>query len=74
MILRKAVELTQGAHNNGVGAVLAEKMSQYAGLLAAQGSLVAALSYLPTDANQVLTDAQYFVPTFCYIIPNCLVN
>lgn len=53
VILRKAVELTQGAHNNGVGAVLAEKMSQYAGLLAAQGSLVAALSYLPTDANQM---------------------
>ncbi|XP_032880960.1 protein transport protein Sec31A isoform X6 [Amblyraja radiata] len=53
VILRKAVELTQGAHNNGVGAVLAEKMSQYAGLLAAQGSLAAALSYLPTDANQM---------------------
>ncbi|XP_062899524.1 protein transport protein Sec31A isoform X2 [Mobula hypostoma] len=53
VILRKAIELTQGAHNNGVGAVLAEKMSQYASLLAAQGSLAAALSYLPTDANQM---------------------
>ncbi|XP_078257645.1 protein transport protein Sec31A isoform X2 [Rhinoraja longicauda] len=54
VILRKAIELTQGVHNNGVGAVLAEKMSQYAGLLAAQGSLAAALSYLPTDANQMV--------------------
>ncbi|XP_069781539.1 protein transport protein Sec31A isoform X2 [Narcine bancroftii] len=53
VILRKAIELTQGTHNNGVGAVLAEKMSQYAYLLAAQGSLSAALSYLPTDANQM---------------------
>ncbi|XP_078400664.1 protein transport protein Sec31A isoform X6 [Cetorhinus maximus] len=52
VVLRKAIELTQGTNNNGVGAVLAEKMSQYAGLLAAQGSLAAALSYLPTDTNQ----------------------
>ncbi|XP_067845964.1 protein transport protein Sec31A isoform X4 [Heptranchias perlo] len=53
VVLRKAIELTQGTNNNGVGAVLAEKMSQYASLLAAQGSLAAALSYLPTDTNQL---------------------
>ncbi|XP_078070805.1 protein transport protein Sec31A isoform X14 [Mustelus asterias] len=53
VVLRKAIELSQGTNNNGVGAVLAEKMSQYAGLLAAQGSLAAALSYLPTDTNQL---------------------
>uniref|UniRef100_UPI00398ED55B protein transport protein Sec31A isoform X6 n=1 Tax=Pristiophorus japonicus TaxID=55135 RepID=UPI00398ED55B len=53
VVLRKAIELAQGTNNNGVGAVLAEKMSQYASLLAAQGSLAAALSYLPTDTNQL---------------------
>ncbi|XP_067894332.1 protein transport protein Sec31A isoform X8 [Heterodontus francisci] len=53
VVLRKAIELTQGTNNKGVGAVLAEKMSQYASLLAAQGSLAAALSYLPTDTNQL---------------------
>ncbi|XP_048459566.1 protein transport protein Sec31A [Rhincodon typus] len=53
VVLRKAIELTQGTNNNGVGAVLADKMSQYANLLAAQGSLAAALSYLPTDTNQL---------------------
>ncbi|XP_072409436.1 protein transport protein Sec31A isoform X9 [Chiloscyllium punctatum] len=53
VVLRKAIELTQGTNNNGVGAVLAEKMSQYANLLAAQGSLAAALSYLPTDTDQL---------------------
>ncbi|XP_038647606.1 protein transport protein Sec31A isoform X6 [Scyliorhinus canicula] len=53
VVLRKAIELSQGTNNNGTGDVLAEKMSQYAGLLAAQGSLTAALSYLPTDTNQL---------------------
>ncbi|XP_072352459.1 protein transport protein Sec31A isoform X7 [Scyliorhinus torazame] len=53
VVLRKAIELSQGTNNNGTGDVLAEKMSQYAGLLAAQGSLTAALSYLPSDTNQL---------------------
>uniref|UniRef100_A0A4W3IBZ7 Protein transport protein Sec31A n=1 Tax=Callorhinchus milii TaxID=7868 RepID=A0A4W3IBZ7_CALMI len=53
VVLRKAIELRQGTNNNGVGDVLAEKMSQYANLLAAQGSLLAALSYLPIDTSQV---------------------
>eukprot|EP00062_Callorhinchus_milii_P004894 gi/632943796/ref/XP_007887150.1/ PREDICTED: protein transport protein Sec31A isoform X2 [Callorhinchus milii] len=53
VVLRKAIELRQGTNNNGVGDVLAEKMSQYANLLAAQGSLLAALSYLPIDTSQL---------------------
>ncbi|NWW13772.1 SC31A protein, partial [Oreocharis arfaki] len=52
VILRKAVQLTQAADPNAVGALLAEKMSQYANLLAAQGSLAAALTFLPANTNQ----------------------
>ncbi|NXG74193.1 SC31A protein, partial [Baryphthengus martii] len=52
VILRKAVQLTQAGDSSAVGALLAEKMSQYASLLAAQGSMAAALTFLPPDANQ----------------------
>ncbi|NWR16268.1 SC31A protein, partial [Emberiza fucata] len=52
VILRKAVQLTQAVDPNAMGALLAEKMSQYANLLAAQGSLAAALSFLPASTNQ----------------------
>ncbi|KAM8808780.1 protein transport protein Sec31A isoform 2-T2 [Eudromia elegans] len=52
VILRKAVQLTQAVDTNTVGALLAEKMSQYANLLAAQGSLAAALTFLPANTNQ----------------------
>ncbi|KAM3672720.1 protein transport protein Sec31A isoform 3-T3 [Ammospiza maritima maritima] len=52
VILRKAVQLTQAVDPNAMGALLAEKMSQYANLLAAQGSLAAALSFLPANTSQ----------------------
>ncbi|NWR37996.1 SC31A protein, partial [Tachuris rubrigastra] len=52
VILRKAVQLTQAVDPNVVGALLADKMSQYANLLAAQGSLAAALTFLPANTNQ----------------------
>ncbi|NWI94541.1 SC31A protein, partial [Pitta sordida] len=52
VILRKAVQLTQAVDPNAVGALLADKMSQYANLLAAQGSLAAALTFLPPNTNQ----------------------
>ncbi|NXP64849.1 SC31A protein, partial [Chloropsis cyanopogon] len=52
VILRKAVQLTQSVDPNAMGALLAEKMSQYANLLAAQGSLAAALTFLPANTNQ----------------------
>uniref|UniRef100_A0A8C0FNM8 Protein transport protein Sec31A n=1 Tax=Bubo bubo TaxID=30461 RepID=A0A8C0FNM8_BUBBB len=52
VILRKAVQLSQTVDPNVVGALLAEKMSQYANLLAAQGSIAAALTFLPTNTNQ----------------------
>ncbi|XP_028629563.1 protein transport protein Sec31A isoform X6 [Grammomys surdaster] len=52
VILRKAVRLSQAMDTNTVGALLAEKMSQYASLLAAQGSIAAALAFLPDNTNQ----------------------
>ncbi|XP_027628839.1 protein transport protein Sec31A isoform X3 [Tupaia chinensis] len=52
VILRKAVQLTQAMDANSVGVLLAEKMSQYASLLAAQGSIAAALAFLPDNTNQ----------------------
>ncbi|XP_068398849.1 protein transport protein Sec31A isoform X8 [Eschrichtius robustus] len=52
VILRKAVQLTQAMDSNTVGVLLAEKMSQYASLLAAQGSIAAALAFLPDSTNQ----------------------
>ncbi|XP_029454890.1 protein transport protein Sec31A isoform X6 [Rhinatrema bivittatum] len=52
VILRTAVQITQTIDTNVVGALLAEKMSQYANLLAAQGSLAAALAFLPASTNQ----------------------
>ncbi|XP_036267793.1 protein transport protein Sec31A isoform X16 [Pipistrellus kuhlii] len=52
VILRKAVQRTQAMDTNTVGVLLAEKMSQYANLLAAQGSIAAALAFLPESTNQ----------------------
>ncbi|XP_069341516.1 protein transport protein Sec31A isoform X22 [Eulemur rufifrons] len=52
VILRKAVQLTQATDTNPVGVLLAEKMSQYASLLAAQGSIAAALAFLPDNTTQ----------------------
>ncbi|KAM6440989.1 protein transport protein Sec31A isoform 12-T13 [Liasis olivaceus] len=52
VILRKAVQQTQTMDANAVGALLAEKMSRYANLLASQGSIAAALAFLPANANQ----------------------
>ncbi|XP_041825828.1 protein transport protein Sec31A isoform X2 [Melanotaenia boesemani] len=53
VVLRRAVELTQRSGPAAIGILLAEKMSQYAGLLASQGSLSTAITYLPDNTNQV---------------------
>lgn len=47
------MQLSQAMDTHTVGALLAEKMSQYASLLAAQGSIAAALAFLPDNTNQV---------------------
>uniref|UniRef100_A0A3B5B5S2 Protein transport protein Sec31A n=1 Tax=Stegastes partitus TaxID=144197 RepID=A0A3B5B5S2_9TELE len=53
VVLRRAVEQTQQSGPAAIGILLAEKMSQYAGLLASQGSLSTAIAYLPDNTNQV---------------------
>ena len=45
MLLRKAVEM-QGSTGDVSGGALAEKLSKYAELLAAEGSLATAANYL----------------------------
>uniref|UniRef100_A0A8B9KRZ6 Protein transport protein Sec31A n=1 Tax=Astyanax mexicanus TaxID=7994 RepID=A0A8B9KRZ6_ASTMX len=62
VVLRQAVEKAQGGVAPAVGALLAEKMSQYAGLLASQGSLQTALSYLPTNTEQASTVKLFSYP------------
>ncbi|XP_044030836.1 protein transport protein Sec31A isoform X3 [Siniperca chuatsi] len=53
VVLRHAVEQTQRSGPTAIGILLAEKMSQYANLLASQGSLSTAITYLPDNTNQV---------------------
>ncbi|KAM9541026.1 LOW QUALITY PROTEIN: protein transport protein Sec31A-like [Salvelinus alpinus] len=53
VVLRKAVEQTQESGPSAVGLLLGEKMSQYASLLASQGSLTTAIAYLPQNTEQV---------------------
>lgn len=62
MLLRKAVELSRGQVTDISGGLLAEKMNEYASLLAAQGSLDTAVRYLgnSTEANLlILKDRLY---------------
>ncbi|XP_041124928.1 protein transport protein Sec31A-like isoform X2 [Polyodon spathula] len=54
MVLRKSIEQLRGGDMVTQSAVLAEKLTQYANLLAAQGSLAAAMSYLPASSSQAL--------------------
>ncbi|XP_056592258.1 protein transport protein Sec31A isoform X7 [Triplophysa dalaica] len=53
VVLQRAVQKAQRGIAPDMGALLAEKMNQYASLLASQGSLETAISYLPTDTQQV---------------------
>ncbi|XP_064418723.1 protein transport protein Sec31A isoform X4 [Latimeria chalumnae] len=52
MMLQKSMEVQQGTEVPIKGSVLAEKLTQYASLLAAQGSLAVAMSYLPANTNE----------------------
>lgn len=52
MVLRQAVEISRGQVME-CGNALAERLSQYAGLLAAQGSLSAASTYLNNNSGDV---------------------
>ncbi|XP_077478111.1 protein transport protein Sec31A isoform X2 [Stigmatopora argus] len=55
VVLRRAVEQTQRLiPNANFGVLLAEEMGRYASLLASQGSLSTAISYLPDSSEQVV--------------------
>lgn len=53
VVLQQAVEVTKNSGPTAIGILLAEKMSQYANLLASQGSLSTAIKYLADNSNQV---------------------
>ncbi|XP_037548482.1 protein transport protein Sec31A [Nematolebias whitei] len=53
MVLSRAVEHTHGYCPEAFGILLAEKMTQYANLLASQGCLSTAITYLPSNTNLV---------------------
>uniref|UniRef100_A0A669CE15 Protein transport protein Sec31A n=1 Tax=Oreochromis niloticus TaxID=8128 RepID=A0A669CE15_ORENI len=66
VVLRRAVEQTQRSGPAAIGILLAEKMSQYANLLASQGSLATAITYLPDNSNQVCTQLLFVAPVNQY--------
>lgn len=77
MILRKAVELSRGQAQDISGGALADKLNQYSNLLAAQGSLETAFSYLgnSTDLNlNILKDRLFYAlgkQTYGIQAPQC---
>nr|XP_049594264.1 protein transport protein Sec31A isoform X5 [Syngnathus scovelli] len=57
VVLQRAMEQTQrSGRDANAGALLAEEMARYAGLLASQGSLSEAISYLPNSSGQVAVE------------------
>lgn len=53
MMLRKSIERLRNSEVAVQSPILAEKLTHYAGILAAEGSLSTAMSYLPEDTDQV---------------------
>ena len=53
MILRKSIERLRNSEVPLQSPTLAEKLTCYAGLLAAEGSLATAMTYLPDNSDQV---------------------
>lgn len=53
MILRKSIERLRNCEVAVQSPILAEKLTCYAGILAAEGSLTTAMTYLPDNSDQV---------------------
>lgn len=53
MVLHRRLELLWGPEQVSLGPAATSRIIQYASFLAGQGSLAAALSYLPRDCAQV---------------------
>uniref|UniRef100_A0A8C6TAH9 Protein transport protein Sec31A n=1 Tax=Neogobius melanostomus TaxID=47308 RepID=A0A8C6TAH9_9GOBI len=53
MMLRKSIERLRNSEVSVQSPVLAEKLTRYAGILAAEGSLSTAMAYLPENSEEV---------------------
>lgn len=53
MVLSRSIEILRGTAGPAPGPVLAERITQYANLLASQGCLAAAMNYLPSSSKEV---------------------
>uniref|UniRef100_A0A8C0ZGN6 Protein transport protein Sec31A n=1 Tax=Cyanistes caeruleus TaxID=156563 RepID=A0A8C0ZGN6_CYACU len=58
MVLSRSVEILRGTAGPAPGPVLAERITQYASLLASQGCLAAAMNYLPSSSKEVSENQQ----------------
>ncbi|NXJ77387.1 SC31B protein, partial [Trogon melanurus] len=56
MVLSKSTEMLRGTAGQVPGPVLAERITQYASLLASQGCLAAAMNYLPSNSKELLIE------------------
>lgn len=52
-VLGRSLELLQGSNKMSPGPATTHRLTQYASLLAAQGSLAVAMNFLPSDCIQV---------------------
>ncbi|NXT34276.1 SC31B protein, partial [Pelecanoides urinatrix] len=56
MVLSRSIEMLRGTAGPAPGPVLAERITQYASLLASQGCLAAAMNYLPSSSRELLIE------------------
>ncbi|XP_009870165.1 PREDICTED: protein transport protein Sec31B isoform X2 [Apaloderma vittatum] len=56
MVLSRSTEMLRGTAGQVPGPVLAERITQYASLLASQGCLAAAMNYLPSSSKELLIE------------------
>lgn len=66
MVLSRSIEMLQGTAGPAPGPVLAERITQYANLLASQGCLAAAMNYLPSSSKEV-SEQQAVVGKSCIV-------
>ncbi|KGL96311.1 Protein transport protein Sec31B [Charadrius vociferus] len=56
MVLSRSIEMLRGTAGPAPGRVLAERITQYASLLASQGCLAAAMNYLPSSSKELVIE------------------
>ncbi|XP_040342100.1 protein transport protein Sec31B isoform X8 [Herpailurus yagouaroundi] len=73
MVLNRSLELLRGPDGVSSGPATTYRVTQYANLLASQGSLATAMSYLPRDCTQVPTPSlrpRIFTPLVTPLTPS----